>query len=56
MSKHLQCLHGLGLEAIEEPALAYDFQLKTGVASDDMDFDRVAGIERHWVINAPNGE
>jgi len=28
----------------------------TGVASDDMDFDRVAGIERHWVINAPNGE
>jgi len=24
-----------------------------GIASDDIDFDRVKGIERHWVINPP---
>jgi len=24
-----------------------------GIASDDIDFDRVQGIERHWVINPP---
>ena len=24
-----------------------------GIASDDVDFDRVKGIERHWVINPP---
>lgn len=26
-----------------------------GIASDDIDFDRVKGIERHWVINPPTG-
>jgi predicted nucleic acid-binding protein len=26
-----------------------------GIASDDTDFDRVKGIERHWVINPPTG-
>ena len=26
-----------------------------GIASDDIDFDRVKGIERHWVINPPPG-
>ncbi len=25
----------------------------TAIASDDVDFDRVEGIERHWVINPP---
>jgi hypothetical protein len=25
----------------------------TAVASDDTDFDRVEGLERHWVINPP---
>ena len=25
----------------------------TAVASDDADFDRVEGLERHWVINPP---
>jgi predicted nucleic acid-binding protein len=24
-----------------------------GIASDDIDFDRVKGVERHWVINPP---
>jgi len=23
------------------------------IASDDIDFDRVKGVERHWVINPP---
>jgi hypothetical protein len=27
----------------------------SGVASDDIDFDRVNGVERHWVINPPTG-
>ena len=26
-----------------------------GVASDDIDFDRVKSVERHWVINPPTG-
>jgi hypothetical protein len=26
-----------------------------GIASDDIDFDRVKGVERHWVINPPTG-
>lgn len=26
-----------------------------GIASDDDDFDRVKGMERHWVINPPPG-
>jgi len=26
-----------------------------GIASDDADFDRVKGMERHWVINPPTG-
>lgn len=26
-----------------------------GVTSDDIDFDRVKGVERHWVINPPTG-
>ena len=26
-----------------------------GIASDDTDFDRVKGIERHWAINTPTG-
>jgi hypothetical protein len=25
------------------------------IASDDIDFDRVNGVERHWVINPPTG-
>lgn len=25
----------------------------SGIASDDNDFDRVKGVERHWVINPP---
>ncbi len=25
------------------------------IASDDIDFDRVKGVERHWVINPPTG-
>jgi predicted nucleic acid-binding protein len=28
----------------------------TAIASDDMDFDRVEGLERHWVINPPEEE
>jgi predicted nucleic acid-binding protein len=24
-----------------------------GIASDDIDFDRVKGVERHWVLNPP---
>lgn len=35
---HLAILWRLGIDA---------------VASDDMDFDRVAGLERHWIINPP---
>jgi len=27
----------------------------TVIASDDMDFDRVKGLERHWIINPPGG-
>jgi len=26
-----------------------------GIASDDIDFDRVRGVEGHWVINPPTG-
>lgn len=26
-----------------------------GIASDDIDFDRVKGVERHWVVNPPTG-
>jgi predicted nucleic acid-binding protein len=26
-----------------------------GIASDDIDFDRVKGVERHWAINPPVG-
>jgi hypothetical protein len=26
-----------------------------GIASDDIDFDRVKGVERHWAINQPAG-
>jgi len=26
-----------------------------GIASDDIDFDRVKGVDRHWVINPPAG-
>jgi predicted nucleic acid-binding protein len=26
-----------------------------GIASDDIDFNRVKGVERHWVINPPTG-
>ncbi len=25
----------------------------TTIASDDTDFDRIEGLERHWVINPP---
>lgn len=25
----------------------------SAIASDDVDFDRVVGMERHWIINAP---
>jgi predicted nucleic acid-binding protein len=25
----------------------------TAIASDDTDFDRVQGLERHWIINPP---
>ncbi len=25
----------------------------TAIASDDTDFDRVVGLERHWIINPP---
>jgi predicted nucleic acid-binding protein len=35
---HITMLQRLGMSAI---------------ASDDTDFDRIAGIERHWVVNAP---
>jgi len=28
----------------------------TAIASDDADFDRVKGLERHWVINPPGQE
>lgn len=35
---HVAIIHRLGLAAI---------------ASDDTDFDRVEGVERHWVINPP---
>jgi predicted nucleic acid-binding protein len=27
----------------------------SSIASDDTDFDRVRGVERHWVINPPTG-
>jgi predicted nucleic acid-binding protein len=27
-----------------------------GIASDDTDFDRVAGLNRHWVVNPPGGQ
>jgi hypothetical protein len=27
----------------------------TAIASDDVDFDRVAGLNRYWVINPPSG-
>lgn len=27
----------------------------TAIASDDVDFDRVEGLQRHWVINPPAG-
>jgi len=37
---HVAIVQGLGLN---------------GIASDDTDFDRVKGVERHWVINPPAG-